>query len=52
MSYTKRTGGNKMCCVINCRNSNQTGHKMFNFPNRPHEKEMKEKWIRSIGRTK
>ncbi|CAI6358940.1 unnamed protein product [Macrosiphum euphorbiae] len=50
MSNNKKRSGQKMCCVVNCSNTNRTGHKMFNFPNRQHEKELKEKWIKSIKR--
>jgi len=45
MSKNKNKSGKKMCYVVNW-----TGQKLFNFPNWQHEKELKEKWVKSIKR--
>lgn len=50
MSNNKKKSGQKMCCVVDCSNTYRTGHKLFNFPNRQYEKDLKEKWIKSIKR--
>ncbi|XP_060833681.1 uncharacterized protein LOC132917120 isoform X2 [Rhopalosiphum padi] len=50
MNKNKKKSGKKMCCIVNCSNTYLTGHKLFNFPNRPHEKELKEKWVQCIKR--
>lgn len=42
----------KMCCVVDYHNTYQTGHRLFSFPNRVHEKELKLKWIYAIKRIK
>jgi hypothetical protein len=52
MSENKKKSGQKMCCVVNFSNTYKTGHKLFNFPNRQHKKELKEKWVKSIKRMK
>lgn len=52
MNKNKKKSGKKMCCIVNCSNTYLTGHKLFNFPNRPHEKELKEKWVQCIKRMK
>ncbi|XP_025198938.1 uncharacterized protein LOC112597202 [Melanaphis sacchari] len=39
-----------ICCVVSCNNSKKTGHKLFSFPNKPHEKKLKKMWIKNINR--
>lgn len=40
------------CSVINCNNTyrNTTNIKFYNFPNRPYEKETKDRWIKAVNR--
>jgi hypothetical protein len=52
MSENKKKSGQKMYCVVHYSNTYKIGHKLFNFPNRQHEKELKEKWVKSIKRIK
>jgi len=52
MNNNKKIKCKKMCCVVNCHNTYQTGHKLFRFPNRSYERELKSKWINSIKRIK
>lgn len=42
----------KICCVVHCSNTykNTTNVKFYSFPNKPYEKELKEKWINAVNR--
>lgn len=52
MNNKKKIKCKKMCCVVDCHNTYQTGHKLFSFPNRSYERELKAKCINSIKRIK
>ncbi|XP_050437429.1 uncharacterized protein LOC126843746 [Adelges cooleyi] len=42
----------KSCCVVRCNNNykNTSNVKFYNFPNRPHERELKQKWVTAVNR--
>lgn len=43
---------NRMCCIVNCNNTYKNTRNVifYSFPNRPHEKDLKERWVKAVNR--
>lgn len=43
---------NRMCCVVNCSNTYKYSKDVifYSVPNRPHERDLKERWIKAVKR--
>lgn len=43
---------NRMCCIVNCNNTYKNSENVifYSFPNRPHEKDLKERWVTAVKR--
>lgn len=43
---------NRIYCVVNCNNTykNKGNLILYSFPNKPHEKELKNLWIKAVNR--
>ncbi|XP_060845742.1 uncharacterized protein LOC132925355 [Rhopalosiphum padi] len=41
---------NRMCCIVNCNNTYKNSKNVifYSFPNRPHEKNLKDRWVKAV----